>query len=109
VLLIAYLVPLVVYSYNYYEELEKDMATNPERAGHLSKKIKLYPVLFGVYMSLLLLLLLLYANYVFTIFILILLSCGILYTIVSKTLQSRSPALKASISLPYGHWPGVFV
>lgn len=94
VLLIAYLVPLVVYSYNYYEELEKDVATNPERSGHLGKKVKLYPVLFGVYMSLLILLLLLFANYVFTIFVLILLSCGILYTIVFKDLTKQIPGFK---------------
>lgn len=94
VLLIAYLVPLVVYSYNYYEELEKDLATNPERTSYLIKKVKLYPILFGIYMSLLILLLLLYANYVFTIFILILLSCGILYTIVFKDLTKQVPGFK---------------
>lgn len=94
ILLISYLIPLIVYSYNYYEELEKDMATNPERASHLSKKVKLYPVLFGLYMSLLLLLLLLFANYVFTIFVLILLSCGILYTIVFKDLTKQIPGFK---------------
>lgn len=94
VLLIAYLTPLIVYSYNYYEELEKDMATNPERADHLRKKVKLYPVFFGIYMSLLILLLLLYANYILTIFVLILLSCGILYTIVFKDLTKQLPGFK---------------
>jgi len=94
VLFIAYLIPLIVYSYNYYEELEKDMATNPERAEHLRKKVRLYPALFGLYMSLLIMLLLLYGNYVLTVFVLILLSCGILYTIVFKDLTRQVPGFK---------------
>jgi 4-hydroxybenzoate polyprenyltransferase len=94
VLLIAYLTPLIVYSYNYYGELEKDMGTNPERAAHLSKKVKLYPYILGAYISLLALLLILYANYVMIIFVLILLFCGIFYTVLFKNLTKQIPGFK---------------
>ena len=93
VLLIAYLTPLIVYSYNYYGELEKDMATNPERAIHLKKKVKLYPFILGSYLALLALLLVLFANPIMFIFVVILLFCGIFYTLLFKDLTKQIPGL----------------
>jgi 4-hydroxybenzoate polyprenyltransferase len=94
VLAIAYLTPLIVYSYNYYEELDKDLATNPERAGHLRKKVGLYPFILGTYTVLLALLLVFYANVLMMIFVLILLFCGIFYTILFKDLTKQIPGFK---------------
>ncbi len=94
VLAIAYLTPLIVYSYNYYEELDKDLATNPERAGHLKKKVSLYPLILGTYTVLLALLLIFYANVLMIIFVLILLFCGIFYTILFKDLTRQIPGFK---------------
>jgi len=94
VLLIAYLTPLIVYSFNYYGELEKDMATNPERVVHLSKKVRLYPLILGVYVLLLALLLIFFANYIMMTFVLILLFCGIFYTILFKDLTKQVPGFK---------------
>ena len=94
VLLIAYLTPLIIYSYNYYGELEKDMATNPERAVHLGKKVKYYPYLIGSYLALLGLVLLLYASYVMIVFVLILVFCGIFYTVILKDITKVIPGFK---------------
>jgi 4-hydroxybenzoate polyprenyltransferase len=94
VLLIAYLTPLIVYSFNYYGELQKDMATNPERAIHLSKKARLYPLILGAYVLLLAVLLILFANYIMMTFVLILLFCGIFYTILFKDLTRQLPGFK---------------
>jgi 4-hydroxybenzoate polyprenyltransferase len=94
VLAIAYLTPLIVYSYNYYEELEKDMATNPERASYLRKKVSLYPLILGIYMLALAFLLVFFANYMMIIFVLILLFCGIFYTILFKDLTKQIPGFK---------------
>jgi 4-hydroxybenzoate polyprenyltransferase len=94
VLAIAYLTPLIVYSYNYYEELEKDKATNPERAGHLGKKVSFYPVILGTYTIILSTLLIFFANYAMIIFVLILLFCGIFYTILFKDLTKQIPGFK---------------
>jgi len=94
VLLIAYLTPLIVYSYNYYAELEKDALTNPERVAHLSKKIKLYPYILVFYGAVLALLLIRYANYMMMLFVLILLFCGIFYTILLKEITKQIPGFK---------------
>lgn len=94
VLLISYLTPLIVYSFNYYGELEKDMASNPERAVHLSKKVRLYPLILGIYVLLLALLLVFFANYIMMTFVLILLFCGIFYTILFKDLTKQVPGFK---------------
>ncbi len=88
--------PLIVYSYNYYEELEKDKATNPERAGHLSKKLSIYPLILGAYTVILALLLVSYANYMMMIFVIILLFCGIFYTILFKDLTRQIPGFKGA-------------
>lgn len=94
VLLIAYLTPLIVYSYNYYGEFEKDLATNPERALHLRKKVRLYPFILASYILLLGLLLILFANFIMGIFVIILLFCGIFYTVLFKDLTKQIPGFK---------------
>ena len=94
VLAIAYLTPLIVYSYNYYGELERDLATNPERAMYLRKKVSLYPFILGAYFLLLGLLLVEFANPVMIIFVLILLFCGIFYTLLFKDMTKDIPGFK---------------
>jgi 4-hydroxybenzoate polyprenyltransferase len=94
VLAIAYLTPLIVYSYNYYGELEKDLETNPERAGYLRKKVSLYPFILGAYILLLGLLLVKFSNPIMIIFVLILVLCGIFYTVLFKDLTKEIPGFK---------------
>ncbi len=94
VLLIAYLVPLIIYSYDYYGDMEKDAATNPERAVIIRKKVSLYPYIIGSYVALLALLMYLYASYIMIIFVLILVFCGIFYTVLLKDLTKVIPGFK---------------
>jgi 4-hydroxybenzoate polyprenyltransferase len=53
ILAIAYLIPLIVYSFDYYRELDVDRQTNPERAGYLESKRKVYPFVIVGYVMLL--------------------------------------------------------
>lgn len=38
ILLISYLLPLIIYSYDYYKDIDKDIKNNSERAIFLKKK-----------------------------------------------------------------------
>lgn len=95
ILLISFLLPLIVYSYNYYGELESDLSTNPERAIYLSTKRGLFPAIIGSYLGLLSLLLILYADYRLMVYILILIVSGILYTLILKRLTKKVPVFKS--------------
>ena len=95
ILLISFLLPLIVYSYNYYGELESDLSSNPERTLYLKAKRGLYPAIIGLYIGLLSLLLVLYADYRLMIYILILIVSGILYTLILKRLTKRVPVFKS--------------
>jgi 4-hydroxybenzoate polyprenyltransferase len=46
----AYLLTLIVYYYDYYRDAKKDISSNPERALHLAKQVKLYPYIFTSYL-----------------------------------------------------------
>ena len=41
-LIISYLIPLIIYSYDYMSDLDKDHETNSDRYKHLKKKKKYY-------------------------------------------------------------------
>ena len=61
-LFIAYLAPLIVYSVDYYQSLDKDMATNRERTMYLAGKAGIFPYVIAFYVALLLVSLALFAN-----------------------------------------------
>ena len=46
VLIVTYLIPLIIYSFNYQKELDKDVITNPEKVKYLKKR-KIFPYLMG--------------------------------------------------------------
>jgi 4-hydroxybenzoate polyprenyltransferase len=94
ILLIAYLIPLIVYSLNYYGELEKDADTNPERVALVSRKGKSYPIFIGLYVLTLMVLVYLYANISLIAFIVLLALSGLLYTVVFKNFTKKVPGLK---------------
>ncbi len=95
ILLISFLLPLIVYSYNYYGELESDMSTNPERTLYLRAKRGLFPAIIGSYIGLLSLLLILYADQRLMVYILILIVSGIMYTLILKRLTKKVPIFKS--------------
>jgi len=94
VLAITYLIPLIVYSLNYYSELERDTETNPERTALINKKAKVYPFIIGAYVLVLMALIVLYANMMLVVFIAALILSGILYTFLFKDLTRIVPGFK---------------
>ena len=92
-LLIAYLLPLIVYSYDYYSDIEKDI-NDSERAVFLEKKKNNYPFILSFYTILLAALLILYFNLNLILFILGLITIGILYNISFKDLTKKIPIFK---------------
>ncbi len=93
-LLMAYLIPLIVYSLNYYGEREKDLDTNPERAALVSRRGKSYLFAIGLYALTLTILVLAYANIGLMAFIVALALGGLLYTVVFKDFTKKVPGLK---------------
>lgn len=96
-LAIAYLIPLVIYAYDYYRELDRDRLTQPERAGYLEKKAMLYPYLISGYVALLSALIILYGRLLpeLGVMIGILLAAGILYTACFKRMTRYFPGFKS--------------
>lgn len=93
-LLISYLLPLIVYSYDYYKDIDKDIKNNSLRAFYLKKKAKNYPYLLSFYIILLFSLLILYSNYVLGAFVLAIIAGGILYNMTLKGFTKKIPAFK---------------
>lgn len=93
-LVISYLLPLIVYSFDYMRDLEKDIETNSERSQHLQKKKKFYPFLLTIYISLLILLLLIFSGINLIIFIMLITLGGLLYATVLKGLTKKIPLFK---------------
>lgn len=94
ILLISYLLPLIVYSYDYYRDIDKDIQNNSERAIFLKKKAKNYPYLFSFYIILLISLLVLFANIDLVLFIIAIITGGFVYNIIFKELTKKIPAFK---------------
>lgn len=93
-LLIAYITPLIVYSFNYYNELSYDTDGNPERVAYLSKKKKYYFFILIGYITILFILLILFGNRPLMYFMAVLAILGILYTVLFKSLTRKVPLLK---------------
>ncbi len=93
-LIISYLIPLMIYSYDYYRDMDKDKDSNLERAAHFDKKSHIYPYLMGGYVLTLTILLLVFSNLMMISFILILVMVGVLYTIGFKRFTQKIPAFK---------------
>jgi 4-hydroxybenzoate polyprenyltransferase len=93
-LVISYLLPLIVYSFDYMRDLEKDLETNSERSKHLLKKKKFYPFLLTFYISILILLLLMFSGMNLIIFIGLITMGGLLYATALKSLTKKIPVFK---------------
>ncbi len=92
-LAVAYLMPLVVYSFNFFAELEKDHTTNPERSRLAFQKARIYPLMIVLYV-LLMGAVLLYTSLTLAIFTAALVYGGILYSLVFKGLTKKIPGFK---------------
>jgi 4-hydroxybenzoate polyprenyltransferase len=96
VLAISYLVPLIIYSYNYYGELDADRLTNPDRTTYLEKKVRVYPFLISGYVALLSTLIVLCGSQLLKLgaIVGVLLAAGVLYTLCLKRLTRHVPGFK---------------
>lgn len=114
ILAIAFLLTLIVYSYDRFSSLEEDRATNPERSELLIRKKKHYPYYLATCIGILAALVVFFAKtelMSLVIFIVILITIGILYTVMLKNFTKHIPAFKsilvasewgATIALLYG-------
>jgi 4-hydroxybenzoate polyprenyltransferase len=93
-LIISYLIPLIVYSYDYMSDLDKDVESNSARYNHLQKKKKYYPFILVFYCILLISLLVIFSNYKLILFIILITLGGFLYATVLKGLTKRIPIFK---------------
>ncbi|WP_414468793.1 UbiA family prenyltransferase [Methanobacterium sp. ACI-7] len=94
ILLISFLLPLIVYSYDYYKDIDKDVQNNSVRAIYLKKKAKNYPFVFSFYVILLISLIILYSNFNLILFITMIVIGGILYNFLLKDITKRIPIFK---------------
>ena len=107
ILLISFLLPLIVYSHDYHEDIEKDAKTNPERANFLDPKRSKQLTLF--YLTLMGILLIWVFNFAIIVFVIALFVMGILYTGVLKGITEKITAFKNFyIALIWGSW-GTFL
>jgi 4-hydroxybenzoate polyprenyltransferase len=93
-LLIAYIVPLIVYSYDYHRDLNKDISTNIGRTSHLQKKASYYPIILLIYGSILLALLWQFSSYNLIIFLGLMIFGGLLYSTLLKNITKKIPLFK---------------
>ncbi|OPY21084.1 MAG: prenyltransferase [Methanobacterium sp. PtaU1.Bin097] len=93
-LIIAYIIPLMVYSYDHYRDMDKDKDSNLERATYFHKKSRIFPYLMGSYVIILSLLLVFFSNLTMISFILILIMGGVLYSVGLKNFTQKIPAFK---------------
>ena len=96
ILLIAYFVPVIVYSYDHYRDIKTDKITNPDRAEYLEKKFAYYPFIIGTYISILVGLILFGGQSIVEIFAFtaIVVGGGLLYAVSFKKLTKYIPAYK---------------
>ena len=94
-LIVPYLIAYIIYTYNYNNEMEIDIKTNPEKVEYLISRKKLYPITMVSAISILVLLLIVLQNIGFFVFVLIIVTGGILYTKVFKVLTKFIPGFKS--------------
>ncbi|MBN1280856.1 MAG: UbiA family prenyltransferase [Candidatus Thermoplasmatota archaeon] len=93
-LLIAYLCPLCIYSYDHYRDFERDAENNSSRTSHLRKYHHVHPLLIGVYGGLFIALLVLFGNLWSILFGISLLCIGMFYTTKVKQATTRITGFK---------------
>jgi len=93
-LLISYLLPLIVYSFDYMQDLDNDIETNAARSKHLQKKKKFYPFIMLLYILLLVILLLIFSCIQLIIFIILITLGGLIYATALKGLTKKIPVFK---------------
>lgn len=94
-LIIAYLCPLCIYSYDHYRDIERDAVSNVNRTNHLKKYHKLHPAIIGIYGTVFFALLIYFGNVASLIFGVALLLVGLFYTTKVKNLTTKMIGFKS--------------
>ena len=89
-LIISYLLPLIIYSYDYMSDMDKDLETNSDRYKHLQKKKRYYPIILVFYVLLLITLLVIFSNIKLILFIILIMLGGLLYATALKGLTKEN-------------------
>ena len=93
-LIITYLIPLTVYGFDYYRDMDKDKDTNPERASYYRRRSQIYPYILGSYVAILAVCLIFFTNWVMISFIIALTLGSMLYPLGLKNFTKKIPAFK---------------
>jgi 4-hydroxybenzoate polyprenyltransferase len=94
-LLIAYLCPLCIYSYDHYRDIERDALNNSHRTTHLRKYHKIHPLIIVMYGVAFFALLFYFGNILSVIFGGSLLLVGLFYTKYVKILTTKIIGFKS--------------
>lgn len=94
ILIISYLIPLIVYSFDYYKDMDVDQHTNYQRADYFKKKSKIYPYILASYLLILSLLVIFYTNWMMISFISILILVSMVYPLGLKKFTKIIPGFK---------------
>ncbi|MGB9978795.1 UbiA family prenyltransferase [Methanobacterium sp.] len=95
-LLIAYFVPVIVYSYDHYRDIESDKLTNPDRAQYLETKARYYRYIIGTYIAILIALIFFGGQSIIEmlVFFTIIIGGGLIYAVSFKNFTKYIPAYK---------------
>lgn len=94
ILIISYLIPLIVYSFDYYKDMDKDHSTNYDRAAYFKAKSKIYPYILASYLLILTILVIFFTNWQMISFISFLILISLIYPLGLKRLTKVFPAFK---------------
>lgn len=94
-LALSYIIPLIVYTYDYQIARNKDVSTNKEKHEYLNIKNKVFPIIIIAYIAISIVLIMAIGNNKILLFILIIIIGGILYTTIFKVLTRYIPGFKS--------------
>lgn len=94
-LVVAYIIPFIVYSVNYHFEKEKDLLTNNEKVEYLKNRQRYYPYTLLITLLLTASILLILNSIGLILYFIIITAGGLLYTLVFKVLTRTIPGFKS--------------
>lgn len=89
IILVSYLIPQIIYSFNHFKEAPIDLSTNLERARHLQKMAKFSSLIVIFYLLVLVFTIIIFLDLRIFVFAGALVLGGILYTLYFKKLTAR--------------------
>ena len=108
ILIISYLIPLIVYSFDYYKDMDSDQETNQDRAAYFKAKSKIYPYILASYILILSTLVIFFTNWQMVSFISIMIIASLTYPLGLKKLTKVFPAFKNMFTIFIWSLAGTF-